>query len=175
MSRQVALVVFLALSQCDVLASQVQGARVGQRVRAICDPVCRTVVQGGFLRAEHDTVYLVRTGRDTARVPTRWIQRLEVDTGRRNAGPGARIGLLLGAGVGIVAGLGFSENCGQDNADDAIGCTILGSALGGPPGFALIGAILFAPLGAATGAIIGSLGTGWQEVQVTRPEDSAMP
>jgi hypothetical protein len=121
----------------------------GTRVRVSAPMVFRGVVAGRVSHTVTDTLFLAPRKGGLLAVPLSAITRTEVSQGVRHWE-----GALRGAGIGALAGgglFGFMVFAGETNCDYCLpGRDLQAAAVG-----AVIGAVLFTPVGALIGAIRG--------------------
>lgn len=135
-------------------AAQADGAAAGPippgtRVRVSAPTVFRGAVAGRVSHTVADTLFLAPRRSGLVAVPVSAITRTEVSRGVDHWE-----GALRGAGIGALAGgglFGFLVFAGDTNCDYCLpGRDLQAAAVG-----AVIGAVLFTPLGAVIGAIRG--------------------
>jgi hypothetical protein len=146
-----ALVGFLQVG----LAQQLTSLTVGTRVRLKLGEGGPKTVEGDFVAHSDDSLRIEPVGADdTLAFAVRNITRLEVSRGwHSRAGHGA----FLGAGIGVLAGLGLGAAASTE--ESSFCCAVGAGEIAGVS--AMLGA-LGAGLGAAIGA--ASHGERWQEV-----------
>ncbi len=163
----VAAVGLSCIAYSDALAQAAAALREGQRVR-VTSSVERTPVMTGVIGAVGaDTILLRhkdRAGDSVATsIPLSSIARLQVSSGRHSRW---LTGLLVGLGAGAASGaiIGVATGDGDD-------------PLLGPGHYALMGAVVCAPVGGIVGVVIGALTKTerWQTVPLDRVGLSIAP
>ena len=133
----------LALLTAGTLPAQQLGLTEGTRVR-IHTAGAAIPVTGTIAYRAPDGVAVLRAPSDTAYVPLAAITRVDVSTGRRsNAGRGAKVGGLIGVGLGALLGMAaMAEDDGYfDYGAEAIPTGMLGGGLLGVTAGVIIGAL----------------------------------
>jgi hypothetical protein len=102
---------------------------------------------GTISRLDATAVELQTAGNQPTLVPRDAITKVEISLGRRSRSRGALIGASLGATIGVIAVLATPEEPCQPNL---FGCPPFGITKG-------MGSVLIGGIGAASGALIGSL------------------
>jgi len=137
-------VLLAAVAGSTVLAQAPAPVQPGQRVR-VRSTVAHTPELTGVVEAVRPDTLIVRD--DDRSVPTAvllaTVDRLQVSRGRHSHWiTGAAVGFAVGAATGVIAGV-----AGHNDAD-----WLFGSGAS-----AFLGAVLLAPIGAGTGAVVGLL------------------
>jgi hypothetical protein len=164
-SRLVAAILLAVLAIGSERASAGEGAALepGARVRGAT--LDRVRFSGRLVSVDAETIAVARDGEPERLLSREAIERLEVHTGRSSlghrilagAGQGATIGGLSGVIVGLASG---NDHCGSQEF-----CIPAFEFSAGQK--AAVAGIVFGTLGAALGAIVGTVSRGerWERVR----------
>ena len=127
---------------------QPDAIEIGQRVR-VTAPTCSLVEQVGRFQGMRDRTMVLSAGSSSFECPLRSVTSLEASQGRYRSATKAQTYGLLGAAVGVIAGVVLMDGLG------------------------IIGPIMLGASGAATGALVGaSPRDRWEAVPTSQLQGS---
>ena len=150
----IGLTAFAALAASTLCAQDTQTLAPGARVRVTAE----SKLVGKLVTMNAESL-VVQVADHTRWVPRSTVRRFEISTRPSRKKKGALIGACIGAGPGLLLGLGMAAWC--DGGGCVVGSLIAGAALGALPG-------------AAIGAAVAP-GDKWVEVPIDRARLSLGP